>query len=48
MAVRSIGEQVSSDPLSDYIRQLQKLRQENERRRLAYVAVTRARGRLYL
>ncbi len=48
MAVRSIGEQVSSDPLSDYIKQLQKLRQDNERRRLAYVAVTRARGQLYL
>ncbi len=48
MAVHSIGEQVSSDPLSAYIRQLQKLRQDNERRRLAYVAVTRARGQLYL
>ena len=48
MAVRSIGELVSSDPLSDYIKQLQKLRQDNERKRLAYVAVTRARGQLYL
>ena len=48
MAVHSIGEQVSSDPLSGYIRQLQKQRQDNERKRLAYVALTRARGRLYL
>jgi ATP-dependent helicase/nuclease subunit A len=48
MAVHSIGEQVSSDPLSSYIKRLQRQRQENERRRLAYVAVTRARGQLYL
>ena len=48
MAVHSIGEQVSSDPLSGYISQLQKERQANERMRLAYVAVTRARSRLYL
>ncbi len=48
MAVHSIGEQVSSDPLSGYIRRLQKQRQDNERKRLAYVAVTRARERLYL
>jgi ATP-dependent helicase/nuclease subunit A len=48
MAVHSIGEQVSSDPLSSYIKRLQKQRQDNERRRLAYVAVTRARGQLYL
>ncbi|MEO8308210.1 MAG: UvrD-helicase domain-containing protein [Pseudomonadota bacterium] len=48
MAVRSIGQQVSSDPLSDYIKLLQKQRQDNERTRLAYVAVTRARELLYL
>jgi ATP-dependent exoDNAse (exonuclease V) beta subunit len=48
MAVHSIGEQVASDPLSTYIKRLQKQRQDNERRRLAYVAVTRARGQLYL
>jgi ATP-dependent helicase/nuclease subunit A len=48
MAVHSIGEQVSSDPLSRYIRLLQKHRQDNERKRLAYVALTRARARLYL
>ena len=48
MAVHSMGERVTSDPLSGYIRRLQKERQDNERRRLAYVAATRARERLYL
>jgi ATP-dependent exoDNAse (exonuclease V) beta subunit len=48
LAVRSIGEASSSDPLGRFIKQLQAERQDNERVRLAYVAVTRARRRLYL
>jgi ATP-dependent helicase/nuclease subunit A len=48
LAVRSIGAPNSSDPLAAYIRRLQRERQRNERLRLLYVAVTRARLRLYL
>jgi ATP-dependent helicase/nuclease subunit A len=48
LAVRSIGAPNASDPLATYIRRLQRERQRNERLRLLYVAVTRARLRLYL
>jgi ATP-dependent exoDNAse (exonuclease V) beta subunit len=48
LAIRSIGAPNSSDPLAAYIRRLQAERQHNERLRLLYVAVTRARLRLYL
>jgi ATP-dependent helicase/nuclease subunit A len=48
LAIRSIGAPNSSDPLAAYIRRLQAERQQNERLRLLYVAVTRARLRLYL
>lgn len=48
LAVRSMGEPHASDPLSRYIARLQSQRQENERLRLLYVAVTRAREQLYL
>jgi ATP-dependent helicase/nuclease subunit A len=48
LAVRSIGRPNSSDPLARYIRELQSERLQNERRRLLYVAATRARLRLYL
>jgi ATP-dependent exoDNAse (exonuclease V) beta subunit len=48
LAVRSLGEDNASDALSAYIKKLQRERQENERVRLMYVAVTRARQRLYL
>jgi ATP-dependent exoDNAse (exonuclease V) beta subunit len=48
LAIRSIGAPNSSDPLAAYIRRLQGERQQNERLRLLYVAVTRARLRLYL
>jgi ATP-dependent exoDNAse (exonuclease V) beta subunit len=48
LAVRSIGAPASSDPLAAYIRRLQAGRLRNERLRLLYVAVTRARLRLYL
>ncbi|MEO6186572.1 MAG: 3'-5' exonuclease, partial [Steroidobacteraceae bacterium] len=48
LSVHSIGEPNSSDPLARYIARLQNERQQNERLRLLYVAVTRARHRLYL
>jgi ATP-dependent exoDNAse (exonuclease V) beta subunit len=48
LAARSIGEANASDPLSRYIAALQDERARNERLRLLYVAVTRARLRLYL
>lgn len=48
LAVHSIGEPNSSDPLARYISGLQAGRLQNERLRLLYVAVTRARQRLYL
>jgi ATP-dependent exoDNAse (exonuclease V) beta subunit len=48
LAVRSIGAAGGGDPLARFIAGLQKQRQDNERVRLAYVAVTRARHRLYL
>ncbi len=48
LAVHSIGEPNSSNPLARYIARLQAERQQNERVRLLYVAVTRARQRLYL
>ena len=48
MSVHSIGEMRESDPLSRYIARLQEERQRNERTRLAYVAVTRAREKLLL
>jgi ATP-dependent exoDNAse (exonuclease V) beta subunit len=48
LAVHSIGEPNSSNPLARYIAGLQAERQQNERVRLLYVAVTRARQRLYL
>jgi ATP-dependent helicase/nuclease subunit A len=48
MAVYSMGEENSSSPLAAYIRGLQTGRLHNERVRLAYVGVTRARQRLYL
>ncbi len=48
LSVHSIGEPNSSDPLARYIARLQSERQQNERLRLLYVAVTRARQRLYL
>ncbi|MET0281468.1 MAG: UvrD-helicase domain-containing protein [Steroidobacteraceae bacterium] len=48
LAVRSLGEPDSSDPLARYIAQLRDERQRNERLRLLYVAITRARLRLYL
>jgi len=48
LAVRSIGLPNTSDPLAAYIRRLQRERLRNERLRLLYVAVTRARLRLYL
>jgi ATP-dependent exoDNAse (exonuclease V) beta subunit len=48
LAVHSIGEPRSSNPLARYIAGLQAERQQNERVRLLYVAVTRARQRLYL
>jgi len=48
LAVRSLGEPGPSDALSKYIARLRRERQDNERARLVYVAVTRARHRLYL
>mgnify|MGYP005811044973 CR=1 FL=1 len=48
LAVRSIGEASASDPLGRYIAGLQAGRQDHERVRLAYVAVTRARHMLVL
>jgi ATP-dependent exoDNAse (exonuclease V) beta subunit len=48
LAVRSVGETVGSDPLGRFIAGLQRERHDNERVRLVYVAVTRARQRLYL
>ncbi len=48
LAVRSLGEGNSADPLARYITRLQSERQRNERLRLLYVAATRARHRLYL
>jgi ATP-dependent helicase/nuclease subunit A len=48
LAVRSIGETGASDPLTQYIAKLQAERARNERLRLLYVAITRARVRLYL
>jgi ATP-dependent exoDNAse (exonuclease V) beta subunit len=48
LAVRSIGAAGSADPLARFIAGLHRQRQDNERVRLAYVAVTRARHRLYL
>ena len=48
LAVRSLGMPNSSDPLARYIRKLQAVRLQNERRRLLYVAATRPRLRLYL
>jgi ATP-dependent helicase/nuclease subunit A len=48
LAVHSIGEPNSSNPLARYIAGLQSERQQNERLRLLYVAVTRARQHLYL
>jgi ATP-dependent exoDNAse (exonuclease V) beta subunit len=48
LAVHSIGEPNSSNPLARYIAGLQAERQQNERVRLLYVAITRARQRLYL
>ncbi len=48
LAVRSLGRPNTSDPLARYIRMLQAKRLNNERRRLLYVAATRARLRLYL
>jgi ATP-dependent helicase/nuclease subunit A len=48
LAVRSLGRPNSSDPLAKYIRLLRAARLQNERRRLLYVAATRARLRLYL
>jgi ATP-dependent exoDNAse (exonuclease V) beta subunit len=48
LAVRSLSEAGSSDALSRYISGLRRERQANERVRLLYVAVTRARHRLYL
>jgi ATP-dependent helicase/nuclease subunit A len=48
LAVRSLGETGSSDALTRYIAGLRRERQDNERVRLVYVAVTRARHRLYL
>jgi ATP-dependent exoDNAse (exonuclease V) beta subunit len=48
LAVRSLGEPNSSDPLAKYIGGLRSERLHNERLRLLYVAVTRARFRLYL
>jgi ATP-dependent helicase/nuclease subunit A len=48
LAVRSLSEGGASDALSRYIAGLRRERQDNERVRLVYVAVTRARHRLYL
>ena len=48
LAVRSIGEASASDPLGRYIAGLQSARQDHERVRLVYVAVTRARQMLVL
>jgi len=48
LAVRSLGQPRSSDPLARYIRALRAARQLNERQRLLYVAATRAKLRLYL
>jgi ATP-dependent helicase/nuclease subunit A len=48
LSVHSIGDPDSADPLARYIAGLQAERQQNERVRLLYVAVTRARQRLYL
>jgi ATP-dependent exoDNAse (exonuclease V) beta subunit len=48
LAVHSIGAPESANPLARYIAGLQAERQQNERMRLLYVAVTRARQRLYL
>jgi ATP-dependent exoDNAse (exonuclease V) beta subunit len=48
LAVRSLGEPNSSDPLARYIAGLRSERLKNERLRLLYVAATRARFRLYL
>ena len=48
LAVRSIGADNDSDPLARFIALLQRERTHHERMRLAYVAVTRARERLYL
>jgi ATP-dependent helicase/nuclease subunit A len=49
LSALSIGDpKGSSDALTRYIRALSAERQQNERRRLAYVAATRARRELYL
>jgi len=48
LAVRSLGGESAGDALSKYIAGLRRERQDNERVRLVYVAVTRARHRLYL
>jgi ATP-dependent exoDNAse (exonuclease V) beta subunit len=48
LAVRSLGQPRSTDPLARYIRTLRAARQLNERQRLLYVAATRAKLRLYL
>jgi ATP-dependent helicase/nuclease subunit A len=48
LAVRSLGQPKSSDPLARYIRALRATRQLHERQRLLYVAATRAKLRLYL
>ena len=48
LAVRSLGEAVAGDALSKYIGGLRRGRQDNERVRLVYVAVTRARHFLCL
>jgi ATP-dependent helicase/nuclease subunit A len=48
LAVHSIGEPNVTDPLARYIARLQSERQANERLRLLYVAVTRARQHIYL
>jgi ATP-dependent helicase/nuclease subunit A len=48
LAVHSLGSENAGDALSKYIAGLRRERQENERVRLVYVAVTRARHRLYL
>jgi ATP-dependent helicase/nuclease subunit A len=48
LAVHSIGAPESTNPLARYIAGLQAERQQNERVRLLYVAITRARRRLYL
>ncbi len=48
MSVHSLGSDSARDPLSLFIRLLQKQRRRNEQARLAYVAATRARERLYI